>query len=192
MIDKNTIIRLTNRDTGSVSYVIPDTGAHRKFTPGETKNVTFEEIEKLSWTAGGKEMLRDFLIIEDKEAAEEILGEVEPEYFYTKETVDKLLKEGSLEQLQDTLEYGPKGVIELVKQEAVDLKLDSTIKREEIKKATNFNVTNAIDLGVNDNNEESGNAARTQRRANPVAATERKSTPSSETSTGNSRYKIIK
>ena len=61
-----------------------------------------------------------------------------------------------------------------------------------MKKATNFNVTNAIDLGVNDNTEESGNAARTQRRANPVAATERKSTPSSETSTGNSRYKIIK
>lgn len=192
MVDKNKVIKVTNRDTGFVGYTIPDTGAYRRFTPGETKNITFDELEKLSWVVGGKEMLRDYLIIEDQEAAEEILGEVQPEYFYTKETVDKLLKDGSLEQLQDTLEFGPKGVIELVKQEAVDMKIDSTAKREEIQKATHFNVDNAIKLGVNDAPEEGEvAAATTQRRANPVAATNTKSTPSSTTSTG-SRYKIIK
>ena len=50
----------------------------------------------------------------------------------------------TLEQLQDTLDFAPKGVIDLVKQEAVEMKLDSSIKRQEIQKATNFNVTNAI------------------------------------------------
>lgn len=186
MIDKNKVIKLTNRDTGFVGYTIEDLGIHRRFTPGETKEITFEELEKLSWASGGKEMLRDYLIIEDQEAAEEILGHVEPEYFYTKETVDKLLKEGSMEQLQDTLEFAPKGVIDLVKQEAVDLKIDSTAKRKEIQKATNFNVQNAIDLGVNDAPDAEVGAATSVRRAQPVAASERKVTTSSE-----SRYKNV-
>ena len=190
MIDKNTIIKLTNRDTGFVGYTIPDSGVHRRFTPGETKEVTFDEIDRLAWAPGGKEMLRDFLIIQDKDAAEEILGSVDPEYFYTKETVDKLLTEGTLEQLQDTLQFGPKGVIDLVKQEAVDLKLDSSVKREEIKKATNFNVTNAIDLGVNEKSEDSESAATNLRRAQPVAATSSKSTSSGNT-TSQRRYKVI-
>jgi len=185
MVDKNKIIKLTNRDTGFVGYIIPDTGLHRKFTPGETKEITFEELEKLSWAPGGKEMLRDYLIIEDAEAAQEILGEVEPEYFYTKETIDKLLREGTLEQLQDTLDFGPKGVIDLIKQEAVELKLDSAAKREEIKKATSFNVSNAIDLGVNEAPEGEEVAATSKRRANPVAATETKTTASGR------KYKII-
>ena len=191
MVEKTRPIKLTNRDTGSVGYSIPDLGLHRKFTAGETKTISFDELEKLSWAPGGKEMLRDYLIIEDKEAAEEILGEVEPEYFYTKETVDRLLKEGTLEQLQDTLEFGPKGVIELVKQEAVDLKLDSSVKRAEIQKATNFNVDNAIKLGVNDAPEEGeSSAATTSRRANPIAATDSNSTTSG--SNANSKYKIIR
>ena len=188
MVDKNKEIRLTNRDNGSAGYTIEDLGIHRRFSPGETKTVTFDEIEKLSWAKGGKEMLRDYLIIEDKEAAEEILGEVEPEYFYTKETIDKLLKDGSLEQLQDTLEFAPKGVIDLVKHEAVDLKIDSTAKREEIQKATNFNVSRAIELGVNEK-DNGGDAATSQRRAKPVAATEEKSTTSSATTTR--KYKVI-
>jgi hypothetical protein len=185
MIAKDKIIKLTNRDTGFVGYSIPDMGLHRRFTPGETKEVTFEEIEKLSWAPGGKEMLRDFLIIADEEAANEILGHVEPEYFYTKDNVHTLLAEGTLEQLQDTLDFAPKGVIDLVKQEAVEMKLDSSIKRQEIQKATNFNVTNAIELGVNEPAEDEALAATSSRRAKPVTASETKS------ATSGRRYKII-
>lgn len=188
MVDKNKLIKLTNRDTGSVGYVIPDTNAHRRFSAGETKTVTFDEIEKLSWVDGGKELLRNYLIIEDKEAAEEILGTVEPEYFYNRETIKKLLTEGSLEQLQDTLEFAPKGVVDLVKQEAVDLKIDSNVKREEIQKQTNFNVTRAIDLNSGNDENNSSNDATSKRRANPIAATNQE-----ETTSGNNvnKYKNI-
>ena len=48
MIDRNKIIALTNRDTGTVEYTLPDTGTRRVFSAGETKMVTFDEIEKLS------------------------------------------------------------------------------------------------------------------------------------------------
>lgn len=187
MVEKDRVIKLTNRDTGSVGYIIPDTGTHRQFTSGETKNVTFDEIEKLSWTRGGKSLLKDYLIIEDPEAAEEILGQVEPEYFYTQDTIKKLLRNGSVDQLKDTLEFGPKGVVDLVKQEAVDLKIDSNTKRDIIKEATGFNVSKSIELNQ-DSEEDKNNedAATSKRRAVPMAATTQTST------TSGSRYKIVK
>lgn len=199
MVEKDRIIPLLNRDTGSVGYTLEDTGTHRRFTPGETKKVTFDEIEKLSWAKGGKELLRDYLIIMDEEAAREILGDIEPEYFYTKDTVKKLLKDGTLEQLQDTLDFAPKGVVELVKQEAVEMKLDSNVKREEIQKKTSFNIDRAIQ--INEESKEDGelnkDAATHQRRANPIAASEEKSSGrranaiQNKPTTSGSKYKIL-
>ena len=54
MVDKNTIIKVTNRDNGSVGYTIPDMGnLHRSFQSGETKEITMEELRKLSYLPGG-------------------------------------------------------------------------------------------------------------------------------------------
>jgi len=193
MVSKDKIIELTNRDHGSVGYRIPDLNIHRTFSAGETKKVTFNEIEQLSWVDGGKALLKHYLIIQDPEAAEEILGEVQPEYFYTQKDVKKLLTEGTLDQLKDTLEYGPKGVIDLVKQEAVELKLNNNAMREEIQKTTHFNVTNAInnDLISKENSEDE--AATTQRRSEPITATKSNSTTSGRRSEPitESKYKVV-
>lgn len=169
MVEKNREIKLTNRDNGEVGYTIPDLNLHRSFSSGETKTVTFEEIEKLSWSRGGLPLLKNYLIIQDKEAAEEILGHVEPEYFYTKDTVKTLLTEGTLEQLQDTLEFAPKGVIDLVKKEAVDLPVNNVAMRKEILNKTKFNVDKAVEIkeaSLEDENEEETTS---QRRAAPVS-----------------------
>lgn len=179
MVEKTREVKLTNRDNGKVGYTIPDTGAHREFSPGETKTVTFDEIEKLAWTAGGRALLKDYLIIEDEEVVAEILGQIEPEYYYTDETVKTLLTEGTLEQLQDTLEFAPKGVIDLVKKEAVDLPVNNVAMRKEILNKTNFNVDKAIEIKeASQSEDESSSAATTQRRANPIAASGQNSTPS--------------
>ena len=99
MVEKNREIKLTNRDNGTVGYTIPDLNLHRTFSGGETKTITFEELEKLAWVKGGLNLLKNYLIIQDEDAVKEILGDVEPEYYYTKDTVRTLLKDGSLEQL---------------------------------------------------------------------------------------------
>ena len=193
MVSKDKIINLTNRDHGSVGYRIPDLNIHRTFSAGETKKVTFNEIEQLSWVDGGKALLKHYLIIQDPEAAEEILGEVEPEYFYTDKDIKKLLKEGTLDQLKDTLQYGPKGVIDLVKQEAVDMKLNNNDMRDEIFKATNFNVTNAINNELATNENEEPKAATTGRRSEPITATKSNSTTSGRRSEPitESKYKVV-
>lgn len=171
MVEKNREIKLTNRDNGTVGYTIKDMNLHRTFTGGETKTVTFDEIEKLAWTNGGLSLLKNYLIIQDKEAAEEILGELEPEYYYDKDTVRTLLKDGSLEQLQDTLEFAPKGVIDLIKEESVAMPLNDVAKRKEIKKQTHFDIDGAIRANEAYNDEENSEDDKPKRRATPIVTT---------------------
>lgn len=64
MITKDTLIKVTNRDNGSVGYGIPDlNNLRRNFAAGETKEITFEELEKLSYLDGGMVLIKNFLLI---------------------------------------------------------------------------------------------------------------------------------
>ena len=143
---KDTIIKVLNRDNGAVVYSIPEmNGLTRTFHSGETKEVTFEEIQKLSYIPGGIDLLRDSLVILDsKEAIDEILGHVEPEYSYTKDDIIKLMKFGSLDEFLDCLDFAPQGVKDLIKTLAVELPLNDVNKREAILEKLGFNVDNAI------------------------------------------------
>ena len=146
-MDKNTIIKICNRDNAAVFYDIPEmNGLHRVFQPNEVKEVTLEELIKLSYEPGGMSLLRNNFVLNNKEAIKIILGQVEPEYNYTPADVKNLLVNGSLDELLDCLDFAPEGVIELVKTLAVELPLNDVAKREAILEKTNFNVTNAIQI----------------------------------------------
>ena len=41
----NSVVNVTNRDSGIVGYVIPDTGVNRTFAQGETKKIPVEELK---------------------------------------------------------------------------------------------------------------------------------------------------
>ena len=171
MLNDNTLIKVTNRDNGSVGYTIPDLGnLRRDFQSGETKEVTMEELRKLSWIPGGLYILENLLVIENTEAQQELLPSVEPEYNYTREDVENLLSKGSLEQLQDCLDFAPDGVINLVKDVAVTTELNDIKKREAILEATRFNVSKAIEANKESANEENVATAPTGRRAAPLKA----------------------
>ena len=147
MLDKNTLIKVTNRDNGSVGYSIPDLGnLQRRFEAGETKEVSMEELRKLSYTIGGNVILKEYLLIHNKEAVEELLGTVEPEYYYEEEDVKNLLEKGTLDELKDCLDFAPEGTIELVKKVAVETELNDIRKRAAIQEATGFNINSAIEI----------------------------------------------
>ena len=166
MIDNNTIIKVTNRDNGHVGYTIPDlNNLTRTFTANETKEIPMIELRKLSYIPGGKMILRDYLVLDNKDAIEELLNRVEPEYFYTEEDVKKLLTIGSLDALKDCLDYAPVGTIDLVKKVAVELPLNDVAKRKAILDMTGFNVDRAI--MVNEETKEDNNKNETMvRRVN--------------------------
>jgi hypothetical protein len=66
IMEKTTLIKVLNRDNGSVVYSIPEmNGLRRVYQSGEIKEITFEELEKLSYIPGGMELLEDSLVILD-------------------------------------------------------------------------------------------------------------------------------
>ena len=90
-MDDNKQVKVKNRVNSLVVYVVPDMGnLKREFQGQEEKILTFEELRKLSYTPGGDVILKDYLVIKDKEVLEALGLNVEPEYFYTKEDIIKL------------------------------------------------------------------------------------------------------
>ena len=168
MIDEKKIVKVTNRDNGHVGYRIPDmNNLVRDFSANETKNITVEELKKLAYISGGPTLIRDYLIIDDAEVVKEVLGEVEPEYYYTEDDVKNLLLTGSLDALKDCLEFAPKGTIDLVKKLAIEMPLNDIAKRKAILEMTGFNVDAAIMVNE-ETKEENNDTQRVRRISEPV------------------------
>ena len=192
MIDEKKIVRVTNRDNGHVGYRIPDmNNLVRDFSANETKNITVEELKKLAYISGGPTLIRDYLVIEDPEVVEEILGDVEPEYYYNEEDVKKLLLNGSLDELKDCIEFAPKGTVDLVKQLAVELPVNDVTKRKAILDMTGFNVDAAI--MINEETKDEVEDTQRVRRVNEPVKEEIKSTGrrAAAPTVSESKYKIL-
>lgn len=189
MLDKNTLVKITNRYDGRVGYSVPDLGnLHRSFSPGETKEVTMEELRKLSYLPGGEGMLKEFFILDNQAAIDELINGVEPEYYYTEEDVKTLLLTGSLDELKDCLDFAPEGVIELVKKVAVDIKLNDISKRKAIKESTGFDIDMAI--YVNEETSEEKIEEKKERRT-AIKKAETTTTSGRRTAAPTSKYKVV-
>lgn len=162
-------IKVTNRKNAIVGYTIPDmNNLRREFQPGETKTLDDEEMFKLSQIPGGKYILNNSLIIEDAAVVQDIVGNVEPEYFYKEEDVKKIMLEGTIDEFDDMITFSPKGNVELIKQLAVALPLNDVAKRKIIFEKTGFSVENALKLMEGEEKEE---VVKPQRKAAPPTAT---------------------
>lgn len=146
-IEKNTLVKVINRFSGTVGYEVDDLGVYRNFYPGESKDIAFEELEKLSFTPGGMTILKEYLEIADKNIAAKIFNlNPEPEYFYSKEDIEKVMKNGTLDEFLDCLDFAPTSVHELIKDMAVNLPLNDVSKRKAIKDKFGFDIDRAIEI----------------------------------------------
>lgn len=168
LLSKDTLISVTNRDNGTVGYTVQDLNIRRDFMPKETKEVTMEELRRLSYQPGGRNLIQGFFIIDNQDAIKELLGHVEPEYFYTESDIKDLLIKGTTDQLMDCLDFAPAGVIDLVKSIAVDIKLSDMNKRDAILQKTGFSVTDAIRVNEQTDEDEEQIEKPVGRRANPI------------------------
>ena len=147
MLNNETIIKVKSRTNGKVGYRIPEmNGLKRSFAKGEVKEITFEELKKLSYLPGGMVLIKEYLIINDPDALTELGIRVEPEYYYTEKEVRNLLEKGTLDQFLDCLDFAPQGTLDLVKDLAVALEINDIRKREAIKEKMGFDVSKAIEL----------------------------------------------
>ena len=146
-MEDSTKVVVKNRLNIPIIYYIPDmSNLRRQFQGRQEKTLTFEELRKLSYVPGGETIIKDYLIIKDKEAIQELNLNIQPEYFYEKEQIVQLLKNGSMDQFLDCLDFAPSGVIQLLKNCAVELPLNDVAKREVLLEKLDFNVAKTIEI----------------------------------------------
>lgn len=191
MIKKDTKIKVVNKFNGTVGYDVPELGVHRNFYPKESKDISFDELEKLSFIPGGDDILKNYLEITDENVVMELFNEKsEPEYHYSEEDVKKLLTVGSLDQFLDCLDFAPDAIKDMIKDMAVELPLNDMAKRNAIQEKLGFDVTKAIEIkntkydgeneaDIKENDSHSG------RRAAPIKSDKTTAAPSGR------RYKPI-
>lgn len=171
------LYNLKNRSSSRVVYTIPEMNISRDFALGEVKKVTEDEIRQLSYIPGGARLLEEYLVIEDTNVREQIGMEVEPEYELTEAQIVDLIKTGDMDHWEDTLNFAPQGVIDLIKQYSVSLPLTDMNKAQMLKEKTGFDALNAIALEnaiKADSEEPEAKAEKPVRKATASAAPARK------------------
>lgn len=143
-MESSKILRVKNRSASLAVYSIPEINVRREFAPGETKNITYGELEKLSYQPGGRTIMQNFLQIIDPEATGDLGIKREPEYDLSEQQIVDLMTKGSLDAFLDCLDFAPVGVIDLIKKFSVSLPLNDIDKRDALKKKTGFDVTVAL------------------------------------------------
>ena len=138
------ICNVKNRSGSHVVYSIPEIGVRRSFAPGEVKKITFEELEKLTYQAGGMEILSRFLQIQDDKVISSFGMHVEPEYHMNEQQVAQLIAHGSLDEFLDALDFAPDGVLDLIKRMSISLPLTDYNKMKALKDKTGLDVEAAL------------------------------------------------
>lgn len=145
-MDKKCLVK--NRSNGGCIYSVNEGGYHirREFAPGEQKEIPAKELEQLSYSSGGKVLLAEYLQILDEETVQGLGMSVEPEYNMSEQDVIDALKNASLDEFLDILDFAPQGVLDLIKHHAVALPLNDVAKRDAILEKLHFDVGTAIEM----------------------------------------------
>ena len=142
--------KVLNRSSSQVIYNIPELSIRREFAPGETKNISYEELEKLYYVSGGANLMANYLLVQDAEVLEKLDMKIEPEYNFTEKEVIDLIKNKSLNAFLDALDFAPVGVIDMIKDLSVKLPLTDYEKQKALKEKTGFDVNKAIVMSEED------------------------------------------
>ena len=137
------LISVRNRNNGQTWYQL-DTGIVRQFEKNEVKKVPFKELVQLSYSVGGRALLEENLVVENKDALELLNMETEPEYFYTEDDIRAMLFTKSYDEFADFLDFAPEGALEIAKDIAVKEEIPDVNKRKMLSEKVGLNINNAI------------------------------------------------
>lgn len=138
-------MKIRNRSASVVGYKIPDLNIRRRFVPGEIKEIPKEELEKLLYQTGGRELLENYLQVAVEDVKKLDMDTPEQEYFYTDNEIKELILTGSLDEFLDMLDFAPEGVINLVKDYAIKLPMADRNKMKALRDKTGFDVNKALE-----------------------------------------------
>ena len=144
MVDSTKLYSVKNRSARRVIYRVPEENIRREFAPGETKRVTFGELQQLTFQPGGRQLIIEYLQIQDDEVLNNVGINPQPEYHMSEQQIIELLTKGTYEAFLDCLDFAPTGIIDLIKKYAVSLPLADYQKKEALRMKTGFDVDSAL------------------------------------------------
>jgi hypothetical protein len=80
-MDGNKTYTVKNRSASYLVVRIPELSLLREFAPGESLKMSFDELQKLSFQPGGRELMSNFLQIMEDEVNNELNIPREAEYY---------------------------------------------------------------------------------------------------------------
>jgi len=190
MGNKDRRVKVVNRTGGSLAYKIDTLRVTRHWPkPGDYLNISISELSELKTVPGGNYILKECVIIEDKEALNILFPdtELEPEYNYGLKEVETLLYEADLDQLLDALDFAPKGVLDLIKTKAAEKLPNETAKIEAINKKFKIDLVKINELYQEKEIKEQAPKQTRKRRTAPIIETKELKQESSLP-----KYKVVK
>lgn len=148
-VTDSTNVKVKNLVDYKVGYTVDEDNVNRQFEPYEIKQIRAGELRKLNYTRGGHVMLTQYLSVMNRDLANEFGiddDSFDNEYNWNAEKVDSVLTKEPIEVLQDALDFGPMGIKELIKNRAIELKIDSMDKRQAISEALGVDLNSMIDI----------------------------------------------
>ena len=182
------VYNVKNRSAGVAVYKIPELGVRRSFAPGEVKQISAEELEKLTYQPGGMAMLSGFLQIMEPEAIKRVGLNPQPEYHMSEKDIARLLTSGSLDEFLDCLDFAPPGVIDLIKKMSVSLPLGDISKRRALKDKTGFDCDAALKHVMEEKEDEGENTILKTNTERRVKKDETSATPARRTAP---KYNVV-
>lgn len=178
IIADDVIVPIRNIVDFETGYILTSSGRARRLMPNVVMRVTAGELRELFWQPGGTFLLQNFIHVGNKELAAEFGVPADAiEYDWTEKDIVKCLTVDDLDVLLDALDFAPAGIIETLKDKAIELEITDLTKIKAISDKTGIDINAAIknkhayEEINNDNAEEK---PKTRRAKSTAATTTRK------------------
>lgn len=142
MVEDSQEIEVVNMTNHKVGYNLADENIHRTLQPNEHRKIIAGELRKLNYQKGGHILLTDFLSVKNEELAKEFGIDVEEqvEYNWTSEDIDRVLIEGTYDELMDAMDFAPEGIKQQLAARAVQLQINDSNKRKIISDNSPYDI----------------------------------------------------
>lgn len=147
LVDDNDLIKVENLSDLQVGYVLASSKVTRRFMPHVYMSISARELRELSYQRGGLYLLQNYLRIYNKDLAAEFgvsKDSFDHEYNWTSDDIDACLKSSDINKLLDALDFAPQGIVDTIKQRAIDMEIPDKRKLEAIGKRTNCDMESII------------------------------------------------
>lgn len=145
LISDDTLVPIRNIVNCETGYILSSSGRARRLIPGVTMRVSAGELRELFFQPGGSILLQNYINVGNKSLAAEFGVPCDAiEYNWTESDVNKCLLKDDINVLLDALDFAPQGIVETLKDKAIELEINDRAKIKAIAEKTGVDIDAAI------------------------------------------------